>query len=535
MKQLLLSALAISLSTVAIAQPMDLETIEKIKNEGIENSQIMETMSWLTDVYGPRLTNSSQIDRATDFAIKKFNEWGLDKAEKHSWGPFGKSWELERFALHATSEYSYFPVLGYPKAWSPGYKKAVKGDVVILKVDSVTTLDSYKGKLKGKFVLIQEPLDSEPNWKGLASRQSDERLLNLANSSPQPPRQGGGRNAAAMLARQQDAYKKAQFLQDEKPFAIIDMSYRGWGGQVAISGAVLPSSPDIAWGERPRAWDPKAPEPVPQVSLAREHYGRLYRMIEKGVKVEMEMELKTKIQSKDVDDSNVIGEITGTDPELKDEIVMLGAHIDSWHTGTGATDNGAGSAIMMEAVRILKAVGVQPRRTIRIGLWSGEEQGLFGSFAYVNDAFAQTEGGYFSRNDTVKVKKDYNNFSAYFNVDNGGGQIRGIYLQENEQLRTLFRSWLQPFSDWNALTVAFQNTGGTDHLAFDRVGLPGFQFIQDPIEYGTLTHHSNMDVYERIIPEDVKRNAVIVATFVYLAAQMDEKLERKPNSLVIVE
>jgi Zn-dependent M28 family amino/carboxypeptidase len=246
------------------------------------------------------------------------------------------------------------------------------------------------------------------------------------------------------------------------------------------------------------------------------------------------MELKVKMDQKDLFDYNIIGEIEGSDPDLKDEVVMLGAHFDSWHTGTGTTDNAAGSVVMLEAVRILKSLGLQPRRTVKIALWTGEEQGLFGSINYVEDTFAEKKGNFWT-SDSIVIKSDeYDKFSAYYNLDNGVGQIRGVYLQQNENVRQIFREWLRPFSDWEAVTLSYNNTGGTDHLAFDNVGLPGFQFIQDPIEYSTLTHHSNMELYERAIEQDLQRNAAILASFVYLTAQMEEKLPRKESSYVIL-
>ncbi len=247
----------------------------------------------------------------------------------------------------------------------------------------------------------------------------------------------------------------------------------------------------------------------------------MYRLVDRGIKVTMELDFKAEFDRKNQMAHNTIAEIKGTDPMLKDQVVMLGGHLDSWHTGTGATDNAAGSIVMMEVMRILKALDVKPRRTIRIALWSGEEQGLLGSAAYVGDQFGTTSS------EGVVKKSEYDKLSAYYNIDNGSGQVRGIYLQENEALRDLFRTWLTPFSEWNASTVSFSNTGGTDHQSFDRIGLPGFQFIQDPLEYSTLTHHSNMDTYERLIEQDLKRTAIIVATFVYHTAMLDEQLTRK--------
>lgn len=495
-----------------LAQPLDRAMVDRIWDEGMQRSKVMEYAFMLTDVYGPRLTNSPQMRRANEYTLKTFQEMGLENAQLHAWGPFGTGWELKRFAMHAQTPYAYFPVIGYPKAWSPGFRRPIKGDVVILSGNDPAEWEMHKGKLAGKYVMIEEPVTPEPAWEPIARRTTTERLLQLANASRQPAAAPGGSPNAAVLARAQTAYQRAQFLTDEKPAAILDQSYRGWGGQVAISGATLPADPSVAWSERPRPYQVGAPTPIAQVSLAREHYGRMYRLVKAGYPVSIEMDFQAEI-FRETTAHNTIAEIKGTDPDVGHEVVMLGAHLDSWHTGTGATDNASGSVVMMEVMRILKALDVKPRRTIRVALWSGEEQGLLGAGAYVEDFLATDES-----------KKA---FSAYYNIDNGTGQVRGIYLQENEQLRTLFQEWLSPFADWNATTVSFSNTGGTDHLMFNRAGLPGFQFIQDPIEYSTFTHHSNMDTYERLVEEDLKRTAIIVATFVYQTAMMDTTLPRK--------
>lgn len=504
---------------------VDEEFVKKLIEEGTERSQIMDLASWLTDVYGPRLTNSPQMLRANNYTKEKLEEFGLQNASLHKWGPFGTGWELKKFAMHATTPHGYFPVSGVPKAWSGGHAKTVKGSLIHMKIESEADFATYKGKLKDKFVMVEYPAASEPQWNGIASRTSDERLLELANAAERPSsgqERRGNPNPAA-LAQAQLRYQVTKFLQDEKPLAVLDYGYRGWYGQIALSSARLPVEPGVSWGDAPRPYTKGGPIAVPQVSLSREHYGRLFRLVEKNIPVQIEMDLQVAFQDKDLYGYNTIAEIPGTDPELNDQVVMLGAHLDSWHGATGATDNGAGSVVMMEAVRLLKALGVEPRRTIRIALWSGEEQGLNGSREYVYEMFGKPA----EEGDGIVKTDSYDDFSAYYNIDNGTGQVRGIYLQGNEQLRTLFRTWLQPFEDWGASTVTFANTGGTDHLSFDRVGLPGFQFIQDPIEYGTMTHHSNQDSYERLIEQDLQRTAIIVASFVYHTAMLNERLPRK--------
>lgn len=509
------------LSAQSKQEPVDTVFINKLKDEGINRSQVMEISSWLMDVYGPRLSGSPQLKRANEWTKSQFEKWGLENAHLESW-EFGKGWELQHYALTAHTPYTDFPVISYPKAWSKGYTG--KGDVVYLDVKNEDDFAKYKGKLRGKFVMVAEPKVVKASFDPIAKRQTEKDLLGLANAAVAPPTKDAPQSAEA-IRQATLAYLRSKFLFDEGVAAILDETYRGTAGSVAISGASVPASPDVPYYDRPRAYAMKTPEIVTQISLNQEHYGRLYRLLKKGIKVEMDLEMKVKFQTSDANCYNTVAEIAGTD--LKEEVVMLGAHLDSWHTGTGATDNGAGSVAMMEAVRLLKAAGIKPRRTIRIALWSGEEQGLLGSRAYVKQHFGNAPRYGMPASDTIRVLPEHAKLSGYFNLDNGTGQIRGIYLQQNDACRNLFRTWLEPFKDWNATTVSFANTGGTDHLSFDAVGLPGFQFIQDAVEYGTWTHHSNMDVYERIQEEDMKRNAVMIASFVYLTAQRDEKLPRK--------
>ena len=516
MLRLLMAAFFISF---AFAQEkVDSAAMAKIRDEGMNRSQVMEMLSWIADVYGPRLAGSPQYNAAANWAVGKMTELGLQNAHLEPWGPFGKSWELKKFSATVVGR-QVQPLIAYPKAWSPGLKGRVEAEVVYLDADSTSQLEAYKGKLKGKFVLLTKPGDVKAYWTPLAARESDSSLLEMANADV--PRRGGrmnfgggNRRAAAMAL-----YEKWQFLMKENVAAVLTASFstRNLGGAVAVQQAYVPNHPDTAFGSpfRVSAQSAKAPAIPVQLEVGAEHYNRLVRMVQKGEKVKLAVELEVAMGTKDEDSYNVIGELPGSD--LKNEVVMIGGHFDSWHGGTGATDNGTGSAVCLEAMRILKASGLQPRRTIRIGLWGAEEQGLLGSAAYVKQHFGTKDS----------LKPEAATFAAYFNNDNGSGKVRGIFLQGNEAVRSTFRAWLSPFKDLGASTITALNTGGTDHLSFDAVGLPGFQFIQDPIEYETRTHHTTMDLVDRVPAEDLKQAAVLMAAFAYDAAMRAEKLPRK--------
>ncbi|HXG94404.1 MAG TPA: M20/M25/M40 family metallo-hydrolase [Blastocatellia bacterium] len=533
-------------TTAAVAQQpqekIDTDAIAKIKEEGLKHSQVMEIISYLTDVYGPRLTNSPQIREAQEWAKNKLASWGLQNAHLESWGNFGRGWTLEGFTANIVKPH-FYPIIAYPKAWSPPTNGVVRGPVVYLNAKTAEDLDKYKGKLKGAIVLISPPREVKALMEPLGKRLSNDDLLRLADAEPS----SGQRFRFEMTPEQRAAAelmnKKWQLAQSEGAAVILEPSgglTRGDGGTIFVSAVTIPAPVDTPFDQRPRAWS-KDVKTVPQAVVAVEHYNRIVRMVEKGAPVELEVGINSRFTDQDMNGYNVIAEIPGTD--LKDEVVMLGAHFDSWHAGTGATDNAAGSAVMMEAVRILQSLGLKPRRTIRIGLWSGEEQGLLGSRGYVTEHFGKVTmpqaGGAGSQSQQttpqVELKPEQQKISGYFNIDNGTGKIRGIYLQGNEQVRNIFRQWFAPFKDMlgtskenNFATISIANTGGTDHLSFDAVGIPGFQFIQDPIEYDTRTHHSNQDVYDRIQEDDMKQMAVIVAAFVYNTAMRDEKLPRKP-------
>jgi len=481
-----------------ITEKIDLDAVYRIKDEGLQHSKVMEIESYLTDVYGPRLTGSPNIREAAGWAQKTMTDWGLSNVHLESW-PFGRGWQNQRFVALAMTPRAY-PLIAYPKAWTPGTNGPVTADAVIAVIENEKDFDTHRGTLRGKFVLSAAMREVPPQFEAPGHRFSDEELIGL---SKQPA--GGGRGRGNFQAIAEFNRKKAQFWIDQGVAAVLDFG-RGDGGTVFVQ-----SPPGVS--REPNG----APQP-PQVTLAVEHYGRIYRTLEKKIPVTLQMDIDNRFYDQDLNAFNVIAEIPGSDKA--DELVMLGAHFDSWHTGSGATDNAAGSAVMMEAMRILKTSGVKLRRTVRIGLWGGEEEGLLGSREYVKTHFADPA--------TMQLKPEHAKLSGYFNVDNGTGTIRGVYLQGNEAVAPIFQAWMEPFRNMGMTTLAIRNTGGTDHLSYDAVGLPGFQFIQDAIEYNTRTHHSNMDVYERVQPQDMMRNAVIVAAFVYNAANRDEKLPRKP-------
>jgi len=500
-------------------EKVDSAMMAKIRDEGWNRSQAKEILSWIADVYGPRLTGSQEFTVAANWAKNKFTEMGMENSHLESWGPFGKSWKLKNFSATIVGRQTQ-PLISYPKAWSPGLKGEVTAEVIYFDADSLYQIDSYKGKLKGKYILFTKPNKLSAYFTPPAARTPDSTLLQMANAEPPVPGRGGRGNFQLSTQQKQAAlvnFKKWELLMKENPAAVLTSAaaQRNEGGSVFVMGAMVPVHPD---SPRVSIFSAKAPKVPTQIEVGAEHYNRLVRMVQKGEKVKLAVELDVEMSAKDDSSYNVIAEIPGSD--LKDEVVILGGHFDSWHGGTGATDNGTGSTAVMEAMRILKAVGAKPRRTIRGALWGGEEQGLLGSRAYVQQ--------HFGVKDTLKPEAD--KFAAYFNNDNGTGKVRGIYMQGNEQLRPIFRAWLAPFKDLGATTVTPMNTGGTDHQSFDGVGLPGFQFIQDPIEYGTRTWHSTMDVWDRALEDDMKQAAILMAAFAYNAAMRDEKFPRKEPS-----
>ncbi|MBA3711977.1 MAG: M20/M25/M40 family metallo-hydrolase [Pyrinomonadaceae bacterium] len=517
------------------------DPIERIKDESLNRSQVMRTLSYLTDVIGPRLTNSPNMKRANTWTRDKMTEWGLQNARLEPWGPFGRGWSLERFNATVVEPQS-IPLIAFPKAWSPGTNGPLVGDVIYVDAKDEADLQRFKGKLKGAIVLTSPVREIKARFEAPGTRLTEKELLELANA-PDPGSRPSRRFqlTAEQLVAVKFSAQKLQFFADEGAALLVDISRAGDGGTIFVQSAAVPQpfdpSPTSIFRPRIAAWDKTAPKITPQVVVAAEDYNRMARMIQQGEKIRMAVDLAVKFHEEDLMAYNTVAEIPGTD--LKDEVVMLGGHMDSWHAGTGATDNAAGVAVAMEAVRILKALNLQPRRTIRVALWSGEEQGLYGSRAYVAEHFGTIGDGSANASMTAMMKGEtpklnakpaHDKLSVYFNLDNGTGKIRGVYLQGNEAVRPIFRRWLAPFRAMGATTLSIANTGGTDHLSFDAVGLPGFQFIQDEIEYETRTHHSNQDVYDRIQADDMKQAAAIMAVFVYNSATMDEKLPRKPSA-----
>lgn len=509
--------LALCLPVSALAQEkVDQAMMQKIRDEGLNRSQVMNIAFNLTDKSGNRLTNSAGYARAANYAKETLAGWGVANASIDAWGEFGKGWDLEKAYTAITAPY-YKPILAWPKTWTAGTKGQKSGEVMVIDVKDSASLEAYRGQLKGKILIIDQKNDYKHSFKADATRFTDEDLAKMAAATAQQPRGGQQQADTAQQRRMREAFARNGGIQ--RAMTLLKAMAKSEGAIAMLSSGTRNHDGTI-FAQGGGAYKGTDPENFLDMAVGVEDYNTILRLVKAGTPVKMDVDVKTRFQDKDLQGYNVIAEIPGTDPALKDEIVMIGAHLDSWQSGSGATDNASGSAVMMEVMRILKTLGVQPRRTIRIGLWSGEEQGLLGSRGYVKKTFADPA--------TMQTTAAHEKFSGYFNIDNGTGKVRGIYLQGNEACKDIFSAWLEPFKDLGATTVTINNTGGTDHQSFDAVGLPGFQFIQDPIEYDTRTHHSNMDVYDHLIEDDLKQIATVVAAFAYNTAQRDAKLPRKP-------
>ena len=563
MKQLPL-ACAVLVAAAALplgagGEKIDYEAMNKIKALGLnpQTSQVMDISSWLTDVHGPRLTGSTNVQKAGEWAVAKMKEWGLQNVALEPWADknnqFAYGWSNDKFYMAAVSPQA-FPIPGTPTSWTPGTSGLVRGEVALVTETTADDLQKYAEKLKGKWILTQAAPDVAAYWTAPAARETAEALEKMelaANPGTEfgvasPNAAGrGGRGGLGQGGFDRDAWFKTEGVA-----GLLSTAARGHG-VYTIGGGDRQAEPTAG---------------LPRIAIPAEQYGRLARMVTKNVPVTIEADIKNTY-TPNPPMFNVVGEIPGTDKA--DEVVMLGAHFDSWHASTGATDNGAGSAAMMEAMRILKQSGVKLRRTVRIGLWTGEEQGLIGSRDYVKAHFGgchdpapagrgggqrgaapasaqpgaaaptaqppgaaapapQRGGGGRGCQTGYTFKPDHAKFAGYFNIDNGTGAIRGVYLQQNDAVAPIFREWIEPFRSLGMTAITIRNTGGTDHQSYDAIGLPGFQFIQDAVEYDTMTHHTNLDSYERLQPGDMMKNATIAASFAYLAANRDDKLPRKP-------
>ena len=552
-------AAAAALPLGAASEKIDYEALGKIKAQGLspQTSQVMEISSWLTDVHGPRLTGSPGTQKAGEWAAAKMKEWGLQNVALEPWADrstFTQGWTNDKFYMAAVSPQA-FPIPGTPTAWTPGTNGLVRGEVVLITETTPEDLKKYAGTLKGKWILTQAAPDVPAFWTAQATRQTSEELERMELASNPGPEfgvanpnaagrggPGGGRGAFGQGA---NAFNRNDWFKTEGAAGLLSTAARGHGVYTHGGGD--------------RAADPAAG--LPRITIPAEQYGRLARMVAKNLPVTIEADVKNTYYP-NPPMFNVVAEIRGTDKA--DEVVMIGAHFDSWHASTGATDNASGSAAMMEAMRILKQSGVTLRRTVRIGLWTGEEQGLIGSRDYVRAHFGSCNdpvggsasapaaasarppaagqpaaqppaaapqrggGGRGGCRSGYTLKPEHAKFAGYFNIDNGTGAIRCVYLQQNDAVGPIFREWIEPFRSIGMTAITTRNTGGTDHQAFDALGLPGFQFIQDEVEYDTLTHHTNLDSYERLQPNDMMKNATIAASFAYLAANREERLPRKP-------
>jgi carboxypeptidase Q len=520
---------------------LDLNMYQRIRDEGLNHSHVMEFATALMDGIGARLTGSPNLAKANAWTRDTLTKIGLENAHLEDWGEFGLGWQqLNTWARMVTPDTAVLIVQATP--WSPATPGPVTGDVVYVNIQTEKDFDQYKGKLEGKVVLFGAMREVPPVDKPLFERYTDKDLEDIAEFPVQAGAGGPAGLTPEMQARMQERLNRmrlidsvAKFFADEKVAAVIEPSRDGKNG--GGSGGTIFDDNGATLGRTPYVAEKRVKVPV--VVAAIESYGRLFRLIQNHAPVSVEINVDTKFTGEHEHGFDTVAEIPGTDPKLKDQVVMVGGHLDSWIAGTGATDNGAGTVVAMEAVRILKALDVKPRRTIRIALWTGEEEGIFGSKGYCTIHFGsaatstapdQMQLPEFMRRATgpLTVKPEQKLISAYFNVDNGTGKIRGVYTQGNGAIAPIFAQWIAPLKDLGVTAITNRNTGGTDHLSFDAVGIPGFQFIQDMLDYESRTHHSNEDVVERLQPADLKQIATVEAIFLYNAAQRDQMLPRKP-------
>ncbi|MDE3167404.1 MAG: M20/M25/M40 family metallo-hydrolase [Acidobacteriota bacterium] len=517
----------------------DLGIVDRIKTEAFDHSKVMDHLYQITEVHGPRLTWSTGYQDAANWAVGELKEMGLKNVHLEKWAPAGRSWTLQQSSLELL-EPRYQDMTAVPLAWSASSDGPVTGDLVLAPFSATfregpkkygEALKEFQakwtGKLRGKIVLLSAPRVPQPQTAPQFRRYTAAELAAMADA-PEP----AAKLAARTLAELQwpDSPEEMGRFFSSLPNSLTEQLYDLYDQAVAERAAFLAKEgvlgvlledqrahEGMLFAEAAGSFKTADTMAPPTFVLTAEQYDRLARAVERQQAVRVRLNLKAAVSASDQDGMNIIGEIPGG--ARKDEVVMIGAHFDSWHSGTGATDNGAGSAVMMEVVRILTALHLPLDRTVRIGLWGGEEEGLFGSRAYVREHFADPK--------TMRLTQEHAKLSGYFNLDNGSGKIRGVYLQGHDAMRPIFESWLAPFRDLGVTTITNRNTGGTDHLSFDAVGLPGFQFIQDPLDYGTITHHSDMDTYDHAVPADLMQASAVIASVVYDAANRKDMLPRR--------
>jgi carboxypeptidase Q len=511
-------------------ETLDYDAYGSIRIEALTHSHVMEYASALMDGIGPRLTGSPNVKKANEWTRDQFVAMGCSSAHLEDWGEFGMGWvQLNTWLRMTSPDNAIFIAQAGP--WSPSTKGPVSASAVWVDIKEEKDFEKYRGKLAGKIVLLGDMREVKPVDKPLFTRYDDAELKNLEDYPLAP----SNRNLQIYIQRAQLRERIGKFLAEEHVVGTLFPSRDGEsnGG----SGGTIFDDNGTSFGMQ--VYHRDQANPIPLAVMAIENYGRVYRLLKANVPVTLELNIDSQFMGDHEHGFDTIAEIPGADPKLKDEVVMLGGHLDSWMSATGATDNGAGSVVAMEVMRIFSTLHIKPRRTIRVALWTGEEQGLFGSEGYVAQHFGvvprsndpdQLKLPEWIRKVTgpVQVRPEQEKVSAYFNVDNGSGKIRGIYLQQNGAVGPIFKQWMEPLKDVGVTAIALRNTGGTDHLSFDAVGIPGFQFIQDPLDYGSRTHHSNMDTYERLQAEDLAQAAFVEAIFVYNAAMRDQMLPRKP-------
>lgn len=500
-KYIWLPIVLVQFSSNVSAQKTDTAILSKIRNEALHNSQVMQFAEEITETSGSRLTNSPGFFRAAKQAVTRLQSFGLQNVHLEPWGNFGRSWSMENCVVSMQLPY-YLPMIAYPLAWTASTNGTIDANVFLLSSLEADSIKKYADDIRGKIVLTaQAGAVLRSPFSSAAVRYTDSDLLHMPDKDMLTKEQLDG------MMQLINGWKSGiALLQKLGCVAVLNMSGDDRDGTVSAS----------AWFSGKKGLWPN----LPVFNMAPEHYLLIQRLLQRKERVSMRINSQTKFYDQDTTGYNVIGEIPGSDPILKNEVVMIGAHLDSWYSGTGATDNAAGSAVMMETMRVIKSLHLRPARTIRIALWGGEEQGLLGSYGYVRKHFGNPE--------TMQLLPEQENISAYYNYDNGTGKIRGIFLQNNTAAAPVFENWFSYFSDLDAKTVSLSNTGSTDHLSFDAVGIPAFQFIQDPMEYETRTHHTNMDTFDHLFPNDLKQSVAIITSLVYETAMRKHKIPRKP-------